>query len=322
VRPLAPSPVWTLVTPYYKRTRPGRGTNTKAAGFPPLSRRPPATSLPPSRSVSRRPIWAGARGDIHSSAQGPPGLETPTNVDTRFSKHKIHPSVSEILYLRGRLDACMTHPDSYPMNLALAGLAKCMQYSIFGCLYVTTTLYMAAENNTNFGGYLSRPPKIKHLKRLLLCSIFLSLARSRARPFVRRRRRLPLPRARRSPLPAAPAAPWTPPGRPSARCALVGRRPRRAVDARRSPPPSALASHPCRAVDPRRAVWTSGRTAAPPARPQLSRAAHSHAARASPTRRTQAPTLGSTSAPLRYFLHILFPIFDGLLFFAFFSIFV
>jgi hypothetical protein len=28
--------VWTLVTPYCKRTRPGRGTNTKAAGFPPL----------------------------------------------------------------------------------------------------------------------------------------------------------------------------------------------------------------------------------------------------------------------------------------------
>jgi hypothetical protein len=31
-------PAWTLVTPYCKRTRPGRGTNTKAAGFPPLSR--------------------------------------------------------------------------------------------------------------------------------------------------------------------------------------------------------------------------------------------------------------------------------------------
>jgi hypothetical protein len=38
VRPLAPSPAWTLVTPYCKRTRPGRGTNTKDAGFPPLSR--------------------------------------------------------------------------------------------------------------------------------------------------------------------------------------------------------------------------------------------------------------------------------------------
>jgi hypothetical protein len=39
--------VWTLVTPYYKRTRPGRGTNTKAAGFIPLSCPSPATSLPP-----------------------------------------------------------------------------------------------------------------------------------------------------------------------------------------------------------------------------------------------------------------------------------
>jgi hypothetical protein len=47
VRPLAPSPVWTLVTPYCKRTRPRRGTNTKAARFPPLSRPSPATSLPP-----------------------------------------------------------------------------------------------------------------------------------------------------------------------------------------------------------------------------------------------------------------------------------
>jgi hypothetical protein len=47
VRPLAPSLAWTLVTPYCKRIRPGRGTNTKAAGFPPLSRLSPATSLPP-----------------------------------------------------------------------------------------------------------------------------------------------------------------------------------------------------------------------------------------------------------------------------------
>jgi hypothetical protein len=80
--PLAPSPAWTLVTPYCKSTRPGRGTNTKAAGFPPLSRRSPAASLSPLRARPRaRPIWAGARGDIHSSAQGPPGLETPTTPD-------------------------------------------------------------------------------------------------------------------------------------------------------------------------------------------------------------------------------------------------
>jgi hypothetical protein len=47
LKPLAPSPAWTLVTPYCKRTRPGCGTNTKAAGSPPLSRWCPATSLPP-----------------------------------------------------------------------------------------------------------------------------------------------------------------------------------------------------------------------------------------------------------------------------------
>jgi hypothetical protein len=53
-KPLAPSPAWTLVTPYCKSTRPGRGTNIKAAGFPPLSRWHPAASLlPPSRSPSR-----------------------------------------------------------------------------------------------------------------------------------------------------------------------------------------------------------------------------------------------------------------------------
>jgi hypothetical protein len=61
LRPLAPSPAWTLVTPYCKRTRPGRGTNTKAAGFPPLSCRSPAASLSPLCAQPRaRPIWAGA----------------------------------------------------------------------------------------------------------------------------------------------------------------------------------------------------------------------------------------------------------------------
>jgi hypothetical protein len=34
--------------------------------------------FPPSRSVSRRPIWAGARGDISLVGTGTPGLETPT----------------------------------------------------------------------------------------------------------------------------------------------------------------------------------------------------------------------------------------------------
>jgi hypothetical protein len=64
-------PAWTLVTPYCKRTRPGRGINTKAAGFH-LSRLSPSGFFPPSRSVSRRPIWAGARGDNLLVGSGTP----------------------------------------------------------------------------------------------------------------------------------------------------------------------------------------------------------------------------------------------------------
>jgi hypothetical protein len=70
-------PAWTLVTPYCKRTRPGRGTNTKATGSP-FVRLSPSGFFPPSRSVSRRPIWAGARGDNLLVGPGTPGFETPT----------------------------------------------------------------------------------------------------------------------------------------------------------------------------------------------------------------------------------------------------
>jgi hypothetical protein len=72
-------PVWTLITPYCKRTRPGRGTNTKAEGFPPLSRPSLASSLSPLRARPRvDPSGLGHATTLHSSAQGPPGLETPT----------------------------------------------------------------------------------------------------------------------------------------------------------------------------------------------------------------------------------------------------
>jgi hypothetical protein len=70
-------PTRTLVTPYYKRIRPGRGTNTKAAGFPFYACLPLAS--PPSRSVSRRPIWAGARGD---NLLVGPGTPRGRNADT------------------------------------------------------------------------------------------------------------------------------------------------------------------------------------------------------------------------------------------------
>jgi hypothetical protein len=67
-----------LVTPYCKRTRPGRGTNTKAAGFPPLSRRSPATFLPPF-ALGLAPTHLGWGTRRHSLVgPGPPGLETPT----------------------------------------------------------------------------------------------------------------------------------------------------------------------------------------------------------------------------------------------------
>jgi hypothetical protein len=53
-------PMRALVTPYCKRNRPGRGT-TRRPWVSPLRLSP--TSFPPSCSVSRRPIWAGARDD-------------------------------------------------------------------------------------------------------------------------------------------------------------------------------------------------------------------------------------------------------------------
>jgi hypothetical protein len=59
-------PAWTLVTPYCKRTPPPTPVSFRLL-------------LPPSRSASRRPIWAGARGDNSLVGPGtPPGFETPT----------------------------------------------------------------------------------------------------------------------------------------------------------------------------------------------------------------------------------------------------
>jgi hypothetical protein len=73
-------PAWTLVTPYCKRTRPGRGTNTKAAGFPPLSLSRSGCLFPPfALRLAPTHLGWGMRRHLHSSAQGPPGLETPTD---------------------------------------------------------------------------------------------------------------------------------------------------------------------------------------------------------------------------------------------------
>jgi hypothetical protein len=63
-------PTRTLVTPYCKRTRPGRRT-TRRPQVSPFACLP---LFPPSCSVSRRPIWAGARGDNLLVGPGtPPG---------------------------------------------------------------------------------------------------------------------------------------------------------------------------------------------------------------------------------------------------------
>jgi hypothetical protein len=71
-------PAWTLVTPYCKRTRPGRGTNTKAAGFPFYAGLPPASS--PHRAPSRAdPSGLRHAATIYSLVQGPPRVRNADN---------------------------------------------------------------------------------------------------------------------------------------------------------------------------------------------------------------------------------------------------
>jgi hypothetical protein len=65
-------PARTLVTPYYKRTRPGRGTNTKAVGFPfyaclPLVSPPFALRLAPTH------LGWGTRRQFTRRSRDPPG---------------------------------------------------------------------------------------------------------------------------------------------------------------------------------------------------------------------------------------------------------
>jgi hypothetical protein len=68
------SPTRTLVTPYCKRTRPGRRT-TRRPRVPPLF----ACLLSPLRAPSRAdPSGLGHAATIYSSVQGPPGVEMPT----------------------------------------------------------------------------------------------------------------------------------------------------------------------------------------------------------------------------------------------------
>jgi hypothetical protein len=66
-------PAWTLVIPYCKRTRPGRGTNTKAAGFPPLS----LAAFPPFalRLASTHLGWGTRRHFTRRSRDPPAGAD-------------------------------------------------------------------------------------------------------------------------------------------------------------------------------------------------------------------------------------------------------
>jgi hypothetical protein len=74
---LAPSlsPTRTLVTPYCKRIRPGRRTTQRP--------RFPLTVFPPCVSSRADPSGLGHTATIYSSVQGPPGVETPTIVNTK-----------------------------------------------------------------------------------------------------------------------------------------------------------------------------------------------------------------------------------------------
>jgi hypothetical protein len=119
-----PSPAWTLVTPYCKRTRPGRGTNTKAAGFPPLSRRSPAASL---RARPRaRPIWAGARGDTHSSAQGTPPVSERRQSSSYFTASE---------------DSDLGLPDSPTLDLIISKFLMTLRLNPYSKVVLLQELY-------------------------------------------------------------------------------------------------------------------------------------------------------------------------------------
>jgi hypothetical protein len=93
---LSLSPTRTLVTPYCKRTRPGRGTNTKAAGFPFHACLPPAPFSPLRASSRADPSGLGHAATIYSSVQGPPGVETPTSFIQK--PLKVGPEVLSVLH--------------------------------------------------------------------------------------------------------------------------------------------------------------------------------------------------------------------------------
>jgi hypothetical protein len=71
-------PAWTPVTPYCKRTRPGRGANTKAAGSTSHACLPPAASPPFAFCLAPTHLGWGTRRRFTRRSRDPPGFETPT----------------------------------------------------------------------------------------------------------------------------------------------------------------------------------------------------------------------------------------------------
>jgi hypothetical protein len=70
---LSLSPTRTLVTPYCKRTRPGRGTNTKAVGFPFYACLPPAPFPPFALRLTPTHLGWGTRRQFTRRSRDPPG---------------------------------------------------------------------------------------------------------------------------------------------------------------------------------------------------------------------------------------------------------
>jgi hypothetical protein len=66
-------PAWTLVTPYCKRTRPGRGANTKAAGFTSHACLPPAPLPPFSLRLAPTHLGWGTRRQFTHRSRDPLG---------------------------------------------------------------------------------------------------------------------------------------------------------------------------------------------------------------------------------------------------------
>jgi hypothetical protein len=151
VRPLAPPPAWTLVTPYCKRTRPRRGTNMKAAGFPPLSLAP-AAFPPPSRSVSRRPIWAGARGDISLVSPGTPRSRNADTAEIPIVRPFIHSSYSSFVH---RHYSSLGHTNYSP------SLFTVTIHRYYSSLLFIVTIHRSSDHpNFNYSSImLSSPPK-------------------------------------------------------------------------------------------------------------------------------------------------------------------